>query len=538
MKLLLWISVWAVFFPLFLQAQSSIGTQVRELLRKSQFEELDRLYFKVRNGPFDIHVRYPEVNLYFNALTPARNDRENVWTRREQLLKKWNEERPDSIAAMLALAQFYEDYAWQGRGGGYSSTVTEEGWELFSERRDLSAQVLIAHQERLMGELWYYYLAANVLAPSGQHLEEFLALMSTINERWPNYIPGYTTTAHFLLPRWHGEKGTITEYAQKTADQLGGSRGEVVYALIMGITAEREKERFFDFQQPDMERVVAGYEQVIKTLPLPHGYTEVDRYAHLLGLNEDWERLRPLLLARGYVYRFTTWGGRDVYERHMRESGAWEQIVTAWELEKAGKLAEAEAHYLAFEPDLARNPWMRGFYIRHKNLEAFLAQDNVPDLRAPVEEEKSMGAVSILCILYPSFGDYTKAREAAARFDQARGHNLLGKLAFYQCALYEGNREEAEKARLSIVELKTNRPSYQLAQQFLQDPENVDPDSLDWTDSYATQAATAIALHLFEIGRSEEARALLEKAYFSSTLNHERHRVANMYFHPPQLDRE
>lgn len=536
MRLLLLITLWGTLFAVALEARN-ISTQVRELLRKNQFEDLDKLYQEVRKGPFDIHVRFPEVNLYFNALTPTRNDKDTVWSSREKALQKWYKESPESVAAILALAQFYEDYAWKARGGGYSNSVTKEGWRLFGERRDLSAQMLINHRERLVDELWYYYLAANVLAPSGNLLDEFLALMEVINERWPDYVPGYTTTAHFLLPRWHGKAGTVTEYASGVVEELGSPKGEVVYALIMGTVAEREQDRFFSLQQPDMELVVAGYEQILKALPLTQGYREMDRYAYILGLSGDWERLQSVLLKRGYVYNFSVWGGRETYENHLLESGAWHQLQVAWELERQGRLEEAEKRYLAFEPDLARNPWIRGFHIRHKNLEAFMALENVPNLRAAVAEEKAMNAVSVLCILYPAFGDYAKAREAAERFDKARGHNLLGKLAFYQSALYEGDRKGAEQARLSIVELETNRPSYQLAQQFLKDPASADPDDLNWDDGYATQAATAIALYLFELGRSEEARALLEKAYFSSTLSNERHRVANMYFHPPQMEK-
>lgn len=43
-----------------------------------------------------------------------------------------------------------------------------------------------------------------------------------------------------------------------------------------------------------------------------------------------------------------------------------------------------------------------------------------------------------------------------------------------------------------------------------------------------------MALYLFEMGKHDEARALLEKAYHSSVLNYELHRVANMYLYPPQ----
>lgn len=533
MKLLPWLFGLVVLFTTALHAQN-ISTQTRNLLRNNKFEELDKLYSELREGPFDIHVRYPDLNLYFSALVPKSEDKESVWTAREKVLKKWGAEHPDSIAAILALGEFYNSYAGKARGTSYNKNVPEEGRRLFVARKEQVHELLAVNSERLKDELWFYYLAAQVLAQFSNHFEEYLGIVDVINDRWPDFVPAYTTTAYYLLPRWHGEKRTTSEYAALVLENLGSPKGEVVYALIMGMTAQYERKKLFSTQLPDMKVVIKGYEEILKKADYVSSRYEIYRYAYLLGLAGEWDQLRSVFLRIGPVYDFSVWGRRSVYNTHIQRSGAWQQLQNAWNLEKEGKLDEAKQLYISFNPDLSRNPWLTGFYIRHRQLDQYLEQNGAYDLKAPVAAEKAMNSVSLLCILYPSFGDYTKARQAAERFDKARGHNLLGKLAFYQSAVYEGNREEAEKARLSIVELKTDRPSYQMAQEFLKNPDKINPYRLNWDDSYATQAATAMALYLFEMGKHDEARALLEKAYHSSVLNHERHRVANMYFYPPQ----
>src|SRR5690606_14304546 len=114
---------------------------------------------------------------------------------------------------------------------------------------------------------------------------------------------------------------------------------------------------------------------------------------------------RALLLRCGPVFDFSTWGAREEYEKHFRRSGAEREILRARELEKNRNLERAEATYLSFEPNKTNNGWLRGFYIRHRMYESYLAQEGASDLNAPVESEKSMNAVSSLCILYPVFGD-------------------------------------------------------------------------------------------------------------------------------------
>ncbi len=514
-----------------LQAQDK-HYEIRQLLFKREFGKLDEMYAQIGSGPFRLTEFFPPVHNYFGALTPYTS--EGTWEYHELLLLQWHKAHPTSPAAVLALAQLYYDHAWAARGTGYSSQVTEEGRKLYHQLLKKSLDTLMKYSDLINGEPWYYNLTARIFANSGDTFGQAVEMYMALIEKWPGYMDGYSNLAFYLLPRWYGTPEELSAYIEWITEQVGGTDGDMIYSRLMVDTAHMEQGTFIRDYQPDMERIARGFDTMIGKLSLDDRNYMLDRYIRTLQLTQDNERLKSALLMRGPLPFVGVWSNRKTYQALLQRSGAEERILAAWELEKKGEPEQAEAIYLSFDPDAAKNPWLSLFYQRHRKTDMLTDREDTRRFNIPVADVKSMDDVFSLCVIYPTIGNFAKAREAADRFDAERGHNIAGKLAYYQIALYEGNKEAAAKARQSILDLKTDRKLYQFAQAFMSNPDNVSIDSLDWRDPYASHAATAIALYLYEIGRIEEARAFLENGFFNITSVSERNRFGGLYLYPPK----
>lgn len=72
-----------------------------------------------------------------------------LWETEEQLLQDWKM-RENTYLPLLQLGKFYIKYAWNARGGGWASTVSEQGWEFFRKRVQLAREHLEAGFEKTL----------------------------------------------------------------------------------------------------------------------------------------------------------------------------------------------------------------------------------------------------------------------------------------------------------------------------------------------------------------------------------------------------
>jgi hypothetical protein len=507
--------------------------EISQLLLQRKFEQLDEMYKQVSAGPFVLTDFSTPLSQYFMSLTPYSQSEQ--WAYFEILMKQWMKKHPTSPAAVLALAQLYYYHAWEFRGTGYANSVTEEGWKQYNLLLKKSLDTLMQYSDIIQDELWYYYSVARIFSNHGENFEQAIEMYMALIERWPGFMDAYARMAFYLLPRWHGNPELLKSYIEWAAEQVDEQDSDLMYAKLMMDTAHMEQRNFISSYQPDMARINRGFDTMIDKLSRQDRDETLDYYIRTLYLTQDnEERLKSALLRRGPVAFVQAWSNRKSYWELMRKCGAEAPILAAWELEKKGELEQAEAIYQSFEPNPEMNPWLSQFYQRHQKRDLLAKREDTRYLSTPVSEVTSMNDMFSLCFIYPTIGDYEKSKEAAARFDAVRGHNLSGKLAYYQVALYEGDKEAAARARQSILDMETDRQPYLMAQKFLQNPDPELLKSFDWSKRYADHAAIAMALYLYELGRIEDAKALLEDGYFNALALITRNRCAGLYLYPPQ----
>lgn len=219
----------------------SYDDQVRDYLYHNEFDLLERAAAEARAGKERVPGGYWKLDLLYGSLdSPAAGvgapDAE--WQYHVGKLKKWAGERPSSVTARVALADAYVGYAWQARGEGVASTVTEEGWQLFRERLALSKTAL--DDAKGAGPICpqWYSVMMTVARGQGWDRDSYDRLFGEATAFEPSYTAYYLERAQYLLPRWHGRPGEWVRFAEEAAERVGGREGSALYYQVARSVAE------------------------------------------------------------------------------------------------------------------------------------------------------------------------------------------------------------------------------------------------------------------------------------------------------------
>lgn len=194
------------------QAIPQFKKTIAAMLFEKKYQQLDCLADSFRSnrdifpgGMWKVHTIYLAIE------KPMLHPTEKDWKQHIARIERWTAERPDSVTARVVLAEAYIDYGWAARGQGYSDTVSETGWKIFDKSADRARKSLEqAWKLPTKCPEWYAGMQEVALAQS-----------------WDYYY--YRIYANSLLPKWDGAEGQVEEFLEQTANQLGGSAGDIMY---------------------------------------------------------------------------------------------------------------------------------------------------------------------------------------------------------------------------------------------------------------------------------------------------------------------
>jgi hypothetical protein len=147
-------------------------------------------------------------------------------------LAEWRREFPQSPNLLVVLGRAHISWAWEARGSGWASTVTEEGWQQFHTRIGEARRLLARAIDMGAKDGEAYAGLITVAMAEGQPVEETRAILDAGMKVDPTYFRMYKTMANYLLPRWHGEPGDIEKLALEVREQVGGDDGLDAYGQI------------------------------------------------------------------------------------------------------------------------------------------------------------------------------------------------------------------------------------------------------------------------------------------------------------------
>jgi hypothetical protein len=240
-------------------AAKSLHAKVAAMLLRGNYDEIDRLAEKLRSEK----TRLPGgvwklLHLYEGLRAPDRSHPEDQIAR----LNAWIAARPQSITPRVALAEVYLKYAWAARGSGLADTVTDDGWRLFAERAAKAKKVLDDSTNLTpMCPEWFSKMQTVALAQDWD-AERTAALFEQAIKFEPDYIYFYNAYTHYLLPKWDGKPGDDAAFAKKSADAVGGPKGDFLYFHI-GMAVLATNNGKVDTEDMDWGRLQRGYQALI-----------------------------------------------------------------------------------------------------------------------------------------------------------------------------------------------------------------------------------------------------------------------------------
>ena len=503
-----------------------IKNQAAKLLKTGDYSGLEALSSGLKKKGYDICQEYPELAGYYDAFEVDGKQDEKHWQDRRKELDAWASAFPDSISAKLASTNWYIGYAWKARGTGYAGTVTAEGWNGMTDRLRKAEEILGALPAQKVDDPEYYYLWLTVCLGEQRSVPEMFQYFQKGIDLEKEYYPLYQNAAYYLLPRWYGEPGDRERFMTESADRFAPAKGDVLYAYLARADAHFFGNDFYTQVRIDYDRAKRGYLSRI-AVNNPAKRQNESALCYLAAVKGDDEIAKKLFLELGDLINADDFGGQKNLDNFRKKCGAQTLVDDALALERAGKLGEAETNLASFTSDPAHYYPLVCFYLRQgmeakvRAMEFKSYGKTCADVCDTDVASATPDLLAEMAQFLPMLGKWEKAEAAARRFDQLRPWNMTGKNTLLLCAIQKADAGLADTMKKEIVSMKTNRASYQAAQEVLSGAKTWEDvgSSMETSGEYLPQGATSIALYYLAMGKGDSAKEVLEDAVLFCTQN-------------------
>jgi len=154
------------------------------------------------------------------------------WSPIAARLKVLKKEFPHSAFVVTAEAEYWMEYAWNARGGGYASSVTQEGWKLFHDRMENAEKVLLDTKSYSAQFPTWYQQMIEVQAALGRPAEEQDKTFFEGVQKFKTFYPIYFTRLNFLTPQWGGSFEEIDKMVNWSVQNTQEIDGKSMYARM------------------------------------------------------------------------------------------------------------------------------------------------------------------------------------------------------------------------------------------------------------------------------------------------------------------
>jgi hypothetical protein len=213
-------------------------------------------------------------------------------------LAKYKEQFPKSAFWPILEAMEAHAAAWRARGGGFSSTVTPEGWSFFRERNKNAWQLIRAAKSRSDRLPTWYEEAISIGMDANVSDEELRALFEEGIAKFPGYHPIYFSYARQFSPRWGGNYEDADAFIREQVAARTNPDGEVLYTRLYWLIDQNNGEDtdFFEESLVDWSRMRTGFELLLKSFPKSNwNRANFGVYACRAGDAATFLKLRPSL---------------------------------------------------------------------------------------------------------------------------------------------------------------------------------------------------------------------------------------------------
>lgn len=272
-----------------------VSDEYLALLMKGAYDDLERASSNARKNASTISDGQPTLAALYGGVSGCvlsgcvNRLTDELWKVREQKLEEWRKRYPDSVTAKVALASFPLQYGWFARGSGYSSTVSEKGYALFSERLEKARRELEALDATAKHDPGWFVAMLDVAHLEGWPKPRFDALYEEAAREHPIYLQIHFVGATHYSPRWHGSWPEQRRFVERAVEITRGQLGETLYARLNWGPSTNQ---MFREGQVDWPRMKAGFERMIRDYPDPWN---TNNYARFACMAQDWPTVSKLV---------------------------------------------------------------------------------------------------------------------------------------------------------------------------------------------------------------------------------------------------
>ncbi len=138
---------------------------------------------------------------------------------------------PKDSDVLLIKGNFYINYAWEARGGGWANTVTPQGWRDFAARLATAEEALTRAWELDPTNAGPPTKMLTVALGEDKDRDEMEKWFQRAMDANPDNYDACTSKLYYLEPKWHGSPEAMLEFGHQCFDSQNW-HGDVAFVLL------------------------------------------------------------------------------------------------------------------------------------------------------------------------------------------------------------------------------------------------------------------------------------------------------------------
>ncbi len=199
-------------------------------------EDITKHQTKVADGRWLIDLYVSGFGSYFSNYT----SQDNVWDKDHKKILDWIAKFPDSPCAPFIEAEFWYNYAWTARGGGWASSVTPENWKLFNVRLKTGGDIVEKYKSLANATPRWFTESIRVALGSNSPNSQTIALLAAGLRSYPDYFLPSLFVANRFTPRWGGNWKIVDDFVRTIVASTDKSQKNILYSRLYWNVGEEE----------------------------------------------------------------------------------------------------------------------------------------------------------------------------------------------------------------------------------------------------------------------------------------------------------
>lgn len=231
------------------EAEKQYTARVLELYDNEDFAAIEAWIDEAAKDTVPLTNGKQKFVALFDALAYPSSPHLQKPQARVELCTRWLKAFPRSSTAAAIRIRSQLNYAWEARGSGYASSISDEGYKLFIERlTPIAGWTEEAEQGEINNPL-YCDSAIDFAKSIGQpkvRVDQLVEIAAKV-PIW-TYRP-YLAATEYYLPRWYGGPGDMERFALRVYELTKNRLGAEAYTqIVVQVSRYHGSTTFQDFQ--------------------------------------------------------------------------------------------------------------------------------------------------------------------------------------------------------------------------------------------------------------------------------------------------